>query len=948
MRTFAAGDELGGYKIVSLLRQEDAGGVYVAADPVGHRLRLRVLSEVLLAEPFLRVRALEDLAKLQALQHPGVAHFVAWQEKDPAFYGVSDPGGATLEAIVNQARALDERELAWLGIGVAQALGALHAAGIPHGDLSPGNVAITADGPVVIDLGWGPRLKAASNKAIQSRDVDALSDLLRYAADAPGRTHLPGRASSPLAGEVAERLARAIASAPDGAAAAQRLIEAAGELGLGDAPPTLAALIEQAGGQATPARASGAGRLFATGTEEDETDVGAADDGSDTGVIPRAATAVAAPGPAGGDEDEDEVRSPLLKRETPPAVERPVPPPPAASPPTGDDGDEVTRAPAAVTSGAASPLAAAEPQAVSEPAVAPPRTAPEPPAPGVAQEPAPPASPELRPAPDPAPVPAPISAPPAASGSGAGSPGSGSQPAIPGAMVSAPPPSGERGSGTIDALPPPLFGKAGARVTAEPAPAETPAPSAGGSGGRALVAAGLVLVALGIGYALGRGPAPAPGLNGDAVAVEAHVRELLGAGKSDEARQALLVASQRGVRTDPQLVLQVAESALAHQLAAERDVNRRRAEEEEAARRRAADHAQELTREGQLALEAEQPAAARERFLAALQSDPSNQEAAAGLERASQGASQAAPAPTPEPVPEAPVDPNAGEAWRRQRIDARLAAGQAALGQGDLTGAEEAFREVLALSPRQADALRGLAELERAHDDAAQRAAERTADQLVERGLAALADGRSGLDPLLDALQALDQALQVVPAHPAARRERQRLVARLQLLVEERRDEDDQQLLTGDWTGDQWLDVIELDRVLIDRGLPGGVRFVPTRAFRALRDEVRGLADGRYRVLIRVRSQVSRPHVDTPSPDVKVQATALEVALEDKQARTCTPWERIPLEGGPHYRTVRVDARGRIVEPFTSAHGLDVPRVVLRVSDTVHRLIAQAGKKNGG
>ena len=50
MRTLAFGEDLKGYKVVKKLSDEDTGATYLAVDQVGTRMRLRLLSDVLLAE----------------------------------------------------------------------------------------------------------------------------------------------------------------------------------------------------------------------------------------------------------------------------------------------------------------------------------------------------------------------------------------------------------------------------------------------------------------------------------------------------------------------------------------------------------------------------------------------------------------------------------------------------------------------------------------------------------------------------------------------------------------------------------------------------------------------------------------------------------------------------------------------------------------------------------
>ena len=69
--------------------------------------------------------------------------------------------GPSLEQILVEYRALPLDSVRVLGAGVAEALGAIHAAGLIHRDLKPSNILLAEDGPHVIDFGVARAIDAS-------------------------------------------------------------------------------------------------------------------------------------------------------------------------------------------------------------------------------------------------------------------------------------------------------------------------------------------------------------------------------------------------------------------------------------------------------------------------------------------------------------------------------------------------------------------------------------------------------------------------------------------------------------------------------------------------------------------------------------------------------------------------------------------------------------------
>ena len=69
--------------------------------------------------------------------------------------------GPSLERVLGEHQALPPGSVRELGAGVAEALGAIHAAGLIHRDLKPSNILLADDGPHVIDFGIARAIDAS-------------------------------------------------------------------------------------------------------------------------------------------------------------------------------------------------------------------------------------------------------------------------------------------------------------------------------------------------------------------------------------------------------------------------------------------------------------------------------------------------------------------------------------------------------------------------------------------------------------------------------------------------------------------------------------------------------------------------------------------------------------------------------------------------------------------
>lgn len=150
----APGTEVGGYRIAGPLGHGGMGAVYRAVDGGGAPVALKLLHPHLGHDPDARERLRREVRHLQRLRHPGVARVLdAEIDSSEAFVVTELLEGQDLGARVRSQGPLPPDELAALAGALHEALVAVHAAGVLHRDLSPGNVLLTERGPVLIDFG---------------------------------------------------------------------------------------------------------------------------------------------------------------------------------------------------------------------------------------------------------------------------------------------------------------------------------------------------------------------------------------------------------------------------------------------------------------------------------------------------------------------------------------------------------------------------------------------------------------------------------------------------------------------------------------------------------------------------------------------------------------------------------------------------------------------------
>jgi ABC-type branched-subunit amino acid transport system substrate-binding protein/serine/threonine protein kinase len=152
----AAGDprQVGRYRVLARLGAGGMGRVFLARSPGGRPVAVKVVRPELAEDPQFRQRFTREVAAARQVNSFFTAGVVdADPEGSPPWLATAYVAGMSLIEAINEHGPWPEASVRALGAGLAEALEAIHAAGLVHRDLKPSNVLLAADGPRVIDFG---------------------------------------------------------------------------------------------------------------------------------------------------------------------------------------------------------------------------------------------------------------------------------------------------------------------------------------------------------------------------------------------------------------------------------------------------------------------------------------------------------------------------------------------------------------------------------------------------------------------------------------------------------------------------------------------------------------------------------------------------------------------------------------------------------------------------
>ena len=145
---------LGPYRLQDRLGEGGMGVVHLARDPEGRAVAVKVLNPLGSEGVNARRRLAREVETMRRVRSPYVAEVLDADVTGEFPYIVTRfVTGPTLEEMVRTRGPLSGPGLRRLGHGMAEALTAIHAAGVVHRDLKPGNVMLSDDRPIVIDFG---------------------------------------------------------------------------------------------------------------------------------------------------------------------------------------------------------------------------------------------------------------------------------------------------------------------------------------------------------------------------------------------------------------------------------------------------------------------------------------------------------------------------------------------------------------------------------------------------------------------------------------------------------------------------------------------------------------------------------------------------------------------------------------------------------------------------
>ncbi|MBZ5553439.1 MAG: protein kinase [Acidobacteriia bacterium] len=167
-----AGLKLGHYRIVEKIGAGGGGEVYRAHDEhLDREVAIKILPPGTLPDQVARKRFRKEALSLSKLDHPNIATIHDFDSEGTTDFLVMEYiAGETLSEKLSGT--LPEKEIAELGVQMAEALAAAHAVGVTHCDLKPDNIRLTTEGRLkILDFGLARMTRVIADTTTESTAV---------------------------------------------------------------------------------------------------------------------------------------------------------------------------------------------------------------------------------------------------------------------------------------------------------------------------------------------------------------------------------------------------------------------------------------------------------------------------------------------------------------------------------------------------------------------------------------------------------------------------------------------------------------------------------------------------------------------------------------------------------------------------------------------------------
>ncbi len=154
---------IGPYRLRARLGAGGMGQVYLGLSPGGRAAAVKVIRADLAQDPEFRARFRREITVARKVSGLFTAPVIDADVDGPVpWLATAYVPGPSLADAVSQHGPLPPRSVLALAKGLAEGLGAIHAAGVVHRDLKPANVLLAEDGPRVIDFGISRAVEASA------------------------------------------------------------------------------------------------------------------------------------------------------------------------------------------------------------------------------------------------------------------------------------------------------------------------------------------------------------------------------------------------------------------------------------------------------------------------------------------------------------------------------------------------------------------------------------------------------------------------------------------------------------------------------------------------------------------------------------------------------------------------------------------------------------------